>query len=182
MHTLRMSLATVVVLTLLGGAGGTSIAQDEADPEYAAISGTARAGTRTATPDISTSPTVPQEVGIGMAYSSWQTTNDPRLSGPYENSQDYYGFLPGSLGGAVRSGTGRLTNEGGSWLAEFQGFTQPETHAYTSTYYVTHYTGQGGYEGLSAMTIWLPTGTGAWDVEGVLFPGEMPSTPEMSAR
>jgi|GEM_PF-4284552 len=182
MRTLRLALAGVAMLALLGVTGGASVAQEKADLGYAAISGTAGAGTRAADPAITTSPTVPQEVGIGMAYVSSMRTNDWRLSGRLDNTQDYYGFLPGLLGGAVRTGSGRLTNEGGSWLIEFQGFTKPETHAYSSTYYVLHYTGEDGYEGLSAMTIWLPTRPASWDVEGVLFPGEMPPMPALPAE
>ena len=72
-----------------------------------------------------------------------------------------------------------MTNIAGSWLVECQGFTQPFANAFSDTYWVFHYTGEDGFEGLSAMTVMLPTGVGTWDVEGVIFPGDMPPMPKM---
>mgnify|MGYP001824804198 CR=1 FL=1 len=182
MRTLRGLVTVAAVVALFGTAVGAATAQDETDREYTTITGTAVAGTRTGDPDITVNATIPQEVATGMAYRSMMNTSDPRLCGRYENVQNYYGLAGGSTGGAVRMGTGRLTNEGGSWKAEFQGFTEPGTDALSSTYYMTRFEGEDGYEGLSAVTMWLPTNTGRWDIEGVLFPGEMPPMPEVPAE
>lgn len=88
------------------------------------------------------------------------------------------------MDGTVWSVTGRLTNDGGSWRFEAQGFAQPGKSFASNNHYVGMYTGEGDYEGLSAMTFQLPTGTGMWDITGVLFPGPMPEyppLPELSA-
>lgn len=182
MRALRASLAVLVVIAFIGAAGGAATAQEETGLEYTTITGTAAAGTRTAEPDITAGATVPQEIAMGMGYRSFMHTSDPRLCGRFENIQNYYGLAGGSTGGAVRTGTGRLSNAGGSWLADFQGFTKPDADALSSTYYLTRFEGEGDYEGLSAVTLWLPSGTGRWDIEGVLFPGEMPPMPEVPAR
>ena len=39
------------------------------------------------------------------------------------------------------------------------------------------YTGVDGYAGLSAVTVWQPTGMGRWAFEGVLYPGALPDLP-----
>lgn len=158
MRTLRLTMVAAATWALLGIAGGPSVAQDEADDtEFAAITGTFDAARAVVPPEVETAPEVPQEVGTGWIFDSILMTNDRRLSGSLGNVHDYYGFLPGEMGGAVRSGTGRLTNDRGSWLVECQGFTQPDTSVFDNTYWVFHYTGDDGFEGLSAMTVMLPS-------------------------
>lgn len=46
----------------------------------------------------------------------------------------------------------------------------------TGNHYVTYLTGEGAYEGLSAMLLMIP-GTTVWNVDGVIAPGPLPEPP-----
>jgi len=177
MHASRLSLAGIVTLALLGSMSGAAIAQEDAEAEYAAITGTMSVVRSVTDPQIVTSPTIPQESGTGWVYEVLLQTSDPRLAGNAVADHNYLAFVPGATGGRVWSVAGRLANDGGSWLLEGQGFAQPDKAFASNNHYVFRYVGQGGYEGLTAMTLALPTGMGQWDIEGVLFPGPMPDLP-----
>ena len=178
MGTSRLFLAGVVTLALLGSVSGASMAQDDAEAEYAAITGTMGVVRSVTSPEIVTSPNVPQESGTGWVFEVVVRSSDPRLAGDAVADHNYYAFVPGATGGRVWSVAGRLTNDGGSWLLEGQGFAQPDEDFTSNNHYVFRYTGESGYEGLSAMAFALPTGMGQWDIEGVLFPGPMPDFPD----
>ena len=53
--------------------------------------------------------------------------------------------------GSLRSGIGRLSNEGGSWSIEASGFSKPGESSFSQNHYALYLTGEGGYDGLSAM-------------------------------
>jgi len=177
MGTLRQVLAGVFTLALLGSASTTSVAQDDVEAGFTAINGTMTVLGEVASPEIATSPDVPQERGTGWVFKVRLDTNDPRLSGTFDPDHNYFTASPGLMDGTVWSVTGRLTNDGGSWRFEGQGFAQPGKSFAANNHYVGMYTGEGGYEGLSAMTFQLPKGSGRWDITGVLFPGPMPEFP-----
>jgi len=102
----------------------------------------------------------------------WTVTiemDDSRLSGRYETNQNVDQYLSTV---AIKSGVGTLTNEGGSWAVEFHGFTPP-----TGNEYIAYLTGEGGYEGLSAMLVSRPSAYGRWAMEGVIYPGVLPEPP-----
>ncbi len=101
----------------------------------------------------------------------------PRLGSSLKATSNYVQLVPGPEGGYLRSGRARLSNDGGSWLAEFNGFAEPGTSAYSGSHYWIHLTGEGSYAGLLATLVFLPTGSGRWDLKGVLFPGAMPEFP-----
>ena len=68
-----------------------------------------------------------------------------------------------------------ITNDGGSWVSEFRGFTPGGDR----NHYLLLLSGEGGYEGLSAMLLMLPVGaSGEWEVEGVIAPDPLPEPPE----
>ena len=179
MCTLSRPLGAVLVLSILGGVGTSTAARDETLPAYAAISGTAIADSMSVS-----GPAVLEETArVPYAYAEGYDAiislraDDPRLSGTYETTQDYIQFAPGREGGFVRAGRGRITNDGGSWLTEFRGFTLPGSDPVSGNTYFTLYTGVDGYAGLSAVTVWQPTGMGRWAFEGVLYPGALPDLP-----
>ena len=99
----------------------------------------------------------------------WET-DDPRLSGDFETNQTSHSY---SRFVALRNGIGRLTNEGGSWLVEFQGFTHG---GHPNNYYANYLVGEGEYEGLTAIVLALPAPT-AWELTGVIAPGPLPEPP-----
>lgn len=180
MHAWSRPLGTVLTLSILSVLGAPAVAQDEALPAYAAISGTAVADPMT----VSGPAVLEETASVPYAYAEGYDAvislraDDPRLSGTYETTQDYIQLAPGREGGFVRAGQGRLTNEGGSWLTEFRGFVAPGQDAVSGNTYFTLHTGEGGYAGLSAVTVWQPTGGGRWAFEGVLFPGVVPEVPD----
>lgn len=96
-------------------------------------------------------------------------TNDPRLSGEFETNQNAHDYVSGVT---FRSGVGRLTNEAGSWAAEFHGFTPMGGNNY-----LIYFTGEGGYEGLYAL-LWMEPGGPYWEVTGVIAPGPLPEPPD----
>ena len=68
-------------------------------------------------------------------------------------------------------------NDGGSWSAEFRGFT-PVPALFIGNYYVNFFSGEGGYEGLSAMLWMEPIEGYNWAATGVIVPGAWPEPPE----
>ncbi len=183
MRTLRLSLVGTVVLALLGGLGGVAIAQsedgssDEVEP-YAAVSGLVGTSGKIGTEETEVGTALPEVHATGYDWWLSVTTDDPRLTGRMLTTQNFDLIYEDDLSsGTLRSGRGRLSNDGGSWVAEFHGFTKPGTHVYTGNHYVTYLTGEGGYEGLSAMYFMLPSGQGAWTLDGVIFPGPLPEAP-----
>lgn len=146
-------------------------------PPYAAISGKIwpAVSTHSASKDPEHPP--PQTLWHDWTWTLRNELSDPRLDGAYETNQDYLMFDGEDLlTGTLRSGIGRLTNEGGSWTSEFHGFSRPGTSNYSGNRYVNYFTGEGGYEGLTAMLVMIPDGS-YWAVDGVIGPGPMPEPP-----
>ena len=179
MRTWSRPLVAILVLSILGGAGAPAVGQDEALPAFTAISGTAAADPMSVSGPVVIEETtsVPHAYAEGYDAVISLRADDPRLSGTYETTQNYIQLAPGPEGGFVRAGRGRITNEGGSWLTDFRGLTPPGSHPVSGNTYFTLHTGEAGYAGLSAMTVWQPSGMGEWTFEGVLFPGSMPDLP-----
>ena len=155
----------------------TPLEAQETPPPYAAITGKMWHGTQTRAADITTGSTPPQEVWTDYAWTLHLDTNDPRLSGPFETIQNLHQSMAGDrLSGSLRAGIGRLSHEDGSWTADFHGFSKPGHSSYNQNHYVAYFTGEGGYEGLSAMLLMVPN-AGNWVVDGVIIPGPMPEPP-----
>ena len=180
MKSFPIPLGVAITLVMGVTSGGVITAQDGVEPEYAAVSG--RCGVRGST---ITGPEVIDETGwVPYAYAEGYdavldcTMTDPRLSGRLVSTQNYAQLAAGLEGGYIRAGKSLLQNDGGSWLIEYTGYTQPGRSAYTDNTYWNLYTGQGGYAGLSAVAAMLPSGRGSWELEGVLFPGPMPEAPD----
>jgi hypothetical protein len=146
------------------------------DPaDYAGVSGTMKV--------------VPGETGEGT-YLEWgqqvrgnhyrditMEVDDPRLSGTLESLINFDHFLGGPQWG-VRTTAGQIVNDDGTWVTTLSfGYQNPAT---TGMHYVTVYRGTGDYEGLSALTIASEDSFGLWfDIDGVIFPGELPPYPEL---
>jgi hypothetical protein len=98
------------------------------------------------------------------------TTTDPRMTGRYTAAWnvDYWGTPDKQNGALVQWGTGRLTNDGGSWDGRAAGVYSSDE----GDTIVWWWTGTGGYAGLAAFE--LVTGTQPWKVQGQIFPGTPP--------
>lgn len=118
--------------------------------------------------------------GVATEYRGFSavrqlTMSDERLSGSQRavwNQTDY-----GRDGSTV---AGRLTieNDGGAWVGTYQGVIFP--HAPGMARHQAVLTGEGGYEGLSAVLYYDPANTDdTLAVEGYLFRGEVPEHPAL---
>ena len=80
-------------------------------------------------------------------------------------------------GGVVpHSGIAGMDLEDGSWRGTVTGFM-----SLAGLHLLWDLVGDGAYDGLSAQMLWVPSG-GRFDVEGVIFPGQMPPLPEPPAE
>lgn len=144
---------------------------------YAAVSGSAR-GVSAGGTDVTLSDTLPEVRASGHRAVVTFTMDDPRLSGRWEGTQNIHQFVRDDHG-AVRAGTARLANDGGSWAITFTGFTPPGApDNLSANHYHMLFSGEDGYEGLSAIIVVNPVGTAEWELKGVIFPGPMPPYPE----
>jgi hypothetical protein len=151
-------------------------------PPYAAITGKMYAVADTHPPSKD-----PDFAGPGALWRDWawelrMEANDPRLDGVFLTNQNYMVFEDeadryASLAGSLRSTIGTLENEGGSWTQHGYGFSEPGTSGYSQNNYVLLFTGEDGYEGLTAMLFMVPAGS-YWQLDGVIAPGPFPEPPE----
>lgn len=155
-----------------------SAAAEETSGPATAVNGRILPGSVTREADVVIQSDVPQEIWQDYVWKFRAATTDPRLNGTFEFHQNVYEFLADDMfSGTVHSGTGRITNDGGSWVSEFNGFAQPGKNAFHNATFALHFTGEGGYEGLSAMLLMTPVPGSHWNVEGILFPGSFPEPP-----
>jgi hypothetical protein len=178
MHTLRVSLAGAAILALLGGMGAVTLAQSDSDAqesaESAPLSFTMPYASQTASGLIEF-----LEGRIRYPDNAFRNpfeANDPRLRGElwsihswdtYEDSQ-----------GSVIVGRAGIDHESGAWQGTFHGYASPNDE---HLYYQLDLNGEGAYEGLSAMLFIIDNGT-SFDVEGMVFSGELPPMPEPPAE
>ena len=156
MRTLRLSLAGMVIMVVLGGLAGAVLARSD---------DTGGAVTIESTEILSQGV---DESGRFMVVSMAKEASDPRLSGTWTevwNCQEGpdYGVCVGSV---------RVANEGGTWLGRVGGFGFPGSSADW-----TVLEGQGDYGGLTAIRH-SSESSGDKVEEGVVFDFEMPAMPE----
>ena len=177
MRTLRLSMAGTVILALLGGLVAVTLVETESAAQGSAES----APLNFTMPYASPTDSGPVEFLEGRirypdnAYRNPFAANDPRLSGELWSihSWDTYGDSQGS----VIVGRAGIDHEMGAWQGTFHGYATPNDER---LYYQLDLTGGGEYEGLSAMLFIIDNGTG-FDVEGMVFSGELPPLPEPPA-
>ena len=173
-------LASIVVLVSVAAEGAVSAQDDEAVADGdllapASVSGVITLGSPNQ-PSAET-PGEPPVVQSTLDYG-WTLTvemDDPRVSGTYETNRNEYVYASGEK---ARTGRGHLVNEGGSWSVEFRGFHTRLPAPGTGNYYVEFWTGEGGYEGLSAMMLSEPGEGTTWEATGIIVPGSWPEPPE----
>ena len=101
---------------------------------------------------------------------------DPRFAGNIYSVHDYYKY-DGRPNWGVRNVSAVLTNDEGHWVSTSNwGYQQPEDGAMA---YAMQWRGEGAYEGLSALTLATQEKMSLiLDMNGVIFPGELPKAPE----
>jgi hypothetical protein len=183
MRTLRLCLAGTVILLLLGGLGGTVLAQE--DEENGGFTLKFVEGT-----DTWEDGTRQREEGFdevtGRTWTTVIDASDPRLSGTWTYVTNCREFgVPGSV---VCVGSVRVENEGGTWLGTTQ---QSGASLYPAPHWAwwTVLEGQGDYAGLTAISdydeekmgegdIIRKLGEGDIDGVGSIFDFGMPPMPD----
>jgi hypothetical protein len=114
----------------------------------------------------------------GGAWTPTATSmSDPRLDGDYtisENSNVFSAPGPGTY--QLFSGTWRIETKEGAWHGSYTVVGFPDGYVTTVT---TPLVGEGDYDGLFAVweAQYLGDAACAWDVRGVIVPGEPPAPP-----
>ena len=174
MRTLRPFLVGSMVLTLLGGTSVIALAQTDTETEgsdaSAVLSFTAPYGTLT-----HSGTAVVDEDRSGYrdaAYSVRFEANDPRISGELWSIHNWDRHRDSQ--GTTIVGRAGIDGEAGAWQGTFHGYASPGD-GYVA--YQLDLDGKGAYEGLSAVVFITDNGSG-FDVEGMVYPGELPPLPE----
>ena len=150
MRTLRLSLAGLVILTLLGGLAIVAVGQDESAAPAGLPEGPA-----------AFEFTV-ERTDDGVFFVS----SDARFSGTYTSSEDTrLEVLPGQF---LRSDLKRLENEAGAWEGPSNGYFWDDGNTFSCH---TWWIGEGAYEGLNAFTI---SSSDPEPYRGVIFEGDVP--------
>lgn len=188
-------LAATVALTL--AIGGAVIAGASPSPGPAVLPSPDPSPTAPVAPTWVTGSTAPVEgtcsqldiasdegaVRYRYACDETWTSTDPRLSGDVSRpwNEDVYRVDEGSY--SVSIDAPYLRNEGGGWacIAEYlaKGSTPNQESLGAETFTCT---GNGGYEGLSAVLVstWIPDSF-ANEFVGLIFSGDLPPVPEPPA-
>jgi hypothetical protein len=169
-------LAAVSGAALLAGAQG----QDPAPQPPVEFTGRIRCGGEVRQGSTDTVTLADGEATLrrnrGYAWQQSASMSDPRLEGTHYQSWESDSYtLPRMVAGpAVGWGTQRIVNDEGAWQGSWTEFTPSDGTPAPS--WTTVLTGEGGYEGLTA--IWVATyltgGACGADVRGVIFEGEVP--------
>jgi len=180
MRTWRALLAWTVMLALVGGLGGTAVAQQDDSEQVSRglspVTGTIteeRFYDRTESADEDRSRLryglVKEALEVddprldGTAWSTWNTHRLPDPSG-----------LVFGQGGSLAAGNTEVVNEDGSWRGTLHGHRDPATMDWLLEYDLA---GTGAYEGYTAL-LYIKGQGGRMDVDGFVFPGVWPEYPD----
>ena len=176
MHMARLVVSGAVLVFALAPTGA-GIAQEDGtregdlDPRApAVVTGVVSVAGPNQTPTTAHGVSPMLVAAEGYGWTLGLETDDPRLSGEFETNQNVYEYENGV---ATRTGVGRLINDGGSWDVVFRGYSP----ASNDNHYAMSFTGEDGYEGLSAR-LWVHPGGPAFEVDGVIAPDLWPEPPE----
>jgi hypothetical protein len=173
---IRTTIAAVLAVGLLAGSAAGVAAQDRAEaaePTFFTVRFIPSDAVRMA--EVTTEDGVTRQLGNCWAPVVAEPS-DPRLAGDLTFCADAHWFGPLEGSPSVGSGTYRLVNEEGAWqgsqaLAEWP---DPESGETMGLGGVVVLSGEGAYEGLSAVLTFLPDWS---DIRGFIFEGAPPSAP-----
>jgi hypothetical protein len=171
MRTLRLSLAGMVMLALLGGLGGVTLAQEDTDGAKV----THVTGTRvSAVEDAIDEWWEADGIGHGRGLHATETIewSDPRLPSELQIMQNI-----DALGQeAVVTGATLLEGPEGYWTGEFTAYCDPDSDCHG----MNTITGHGAYAGLFAVFrgFWADGPGSDWVFDGVIYEGEALPMPE----
>ena len=175
MRTLRLSLAGLLILAMLGGSGAAAAAQEDPAALEAPHPVTGQSWEDTFTRGT---PGFDAERGVmehyGYRYSDRVEMDDPRLSGTMWHVWNSDVISSGK----VAAGTVELVSDGGSWVGTAREYSK--AHIDHTLYHVLiELTGTGDHAGYSALPYWRGDPEIApWDIDGFVFPGVLPPYPD----
>jgi len=167
MRTLRLALAGVVILALLGGLSVAVMAQSEDQPALW-VTGTDVDCSVEVGPEVSDDGEVHSYRGMGLLCTA--EMSDPRLSGVATKvyNEDCYAEYP-----CVYWGSHEIAGPDGMWVGTYAGTFDPERRA--NSYFI--YTGTDDYDGL----VFVGRAVGDFGepatVEGIVYDGDPPPLP-----
>jgi hypothetical protein len=163
MRTLRMFLAGMVMLALLGLSAAVA-AQSEVEPAVW-VTGTDVDCSIEVGPEVSTDGEVQSYRGMGLVCTA--EMSDPRLSGVATKvyNEDCFSQWP-----CVYWGTHEIAGPEGTWVGHYAGTHDPEQQA--NSYFA--YSGTGAYDGLSFVGRAVAASGEPATVEGVIYAGDPP--------
>jgi len=202
MRTLRLSLAGTVIVALLGGLGGAVVAQSEEEPTSQPLTeftgrlecsdlsvGTIEDVVIASTdegdlirrewrgPSVRVAVTEMSDPRLDGRISTWFNT-DEYLIASDETPWQLSDVTPEEWPRGVTAATTRLTNADGWW--HDSGYSNNYVNGDSSTY-TNVLTGEGAYEGLTALMesdFDELSPYCAWDVHGYIIEGQLPLMPE----
>ena len=172
-----------------GGVPGAATDAEAAAPAWVTGTlalGTSCSGPTASTPSVSTSEADgrPEREHHRCSTQIW-TTSDPRLSGTSTSTWDADVYVLDEAIISVMAGTYELRNESGDWLCHYRdglayGMGRYATDAHDETVTCV---GDGAYDGLTAILSldWSKLTTSSVPLAGLIFPGEAPPLPELTA-
>jgi hypothetical protein len=186
MRTLRLSLAGMVILAMLGATGSAMLAHEEQpvgavgplEPDGPSIFTLRQVGIE----DEYWPPWTPRPDGsaeVPFTQDIWAVeSSDPRLSGTL--TRDLTGRLwplneDEGVHAVVMAGAVRIDNEDGTWRGTHSGHSGLDDAGFY------HLQGEGTYAGLTTVFHWVEGGAREGDYEsfsGIVFPGPMPGFPD----
>jgi hypothetical protein len=178
-RAIKTTTISILAVGLLAGSAVGVAAQDEASSEASFITGTIGASSVIGEPVVSVTDGI--EDGRGLVREGPIEVSDPRLTGTLVRVINF-SFRPVSSSGAllVQTDLWSIENDGGSWSGPSTGISGVDDvpSDFTTDLETVVLTGEGDYDGLSAYLVadWTPE-TGA-DIQGAIFAGEMPPTPD----
>jgi len=176
MRTLRLSLAGLVTVALLGGAGGTVIAQGEDTDWVTPVSGSRLTMSEDGT-DMAYSEDGGYMQGRGLAVTETWDWSDPRLPGDMVSILNFDAALSGGWPGQVITGAVLLEEADGSWTGPQHALAAADGTGQG----LLRLTGHGDYDGLSAVLLLAtddPDCVGCLEAEGFIYRSPLTPMPD----
>jgi len=181
MHALRLSLVGTVILMLLGGLAGTTMARTDGSTK---VTGTVLSSTSGAYGEFTEDGAIGEDwVGHGRGFGGsatfeWSDSRLPSRADMMTNFDAYGDPADGDVGAVAVTTMWLLTDADGSWSGPWTGWCDEQNHCRG----MVTLTGRGAYEGLYAILTQQPreaaNGTVTDMYEGAILAGEMPPVPE----
>ena len=165
MRTLKITVICTIAVGLLAGSA-IGVAAQDADPAAPSVWSGQLVPAQGEQISFEETPTYLELLGRDSGQIE---ASDPRISGDWEQVLAVRVFDPEGDGAVLQTATIRVENDGGSWSGTYSGWAGgPSSQGWNVL------TGEGGYEGLTA--VFSQTAEGA--LEGLIVPGVAPAAPE----